>query len=145
MGRGEGGRAVSILRRFARRARDIAPIKLTRGSSPSARDTINYQLILTHRPHLFEQLFYVMAALPSLCAVIALPSEARGQLNPVNKLTIKQYSTFTCTCRQRSVPFRRLFVIPGRIMRLGARCFTRPPYLEYKSASPLLDISCIQR
>lgn len=36
-----------------------------------------------------------MGALPSLCAVIAFPSEARRQLNPVNKLTIKQYSTFT--------------------------------------------------
>lgn len=79
-------------------------MKLNRDSSFG--DAINCQLILTHRPRLFEQLFYVMVALPSLCAIIALLGEARGQLNPVNKLTIKQRFTFTCMCRQWSVPFR---------------------------------------
>lgn len=89
-GRGVSGSIDSLTCRTAHRRSN----KINSGTPP---DTINYQLILTQHLHLFEQLFYVMGALPSLCAVIALPSEARRQLNPVNKLTIKQYSAFTYT------------------------------------------------
>lgn len=119
------------------------PIKLIRALSPPSLsrsrsltrallDAINYQLILMQRLHLFEQLFYVMGALPSLCVVIALPSEARRQLNPVNKLTIKQRSTFTRTCRRserRAVSATVCYAgtyNEALSLPLGARCFTRP-------------------